>query len=362
MYKPVHQFLLRCRPTLSNRHYHAWQTAHVVLLVADYNRANALNRSYEILARERWTLIETQRRSTLIDEEVRKEGGDVLNAYVTAQVEGHWIKAFPDHFAAGKKGIAPMRPPRVGEAFVDQVVEKAGGRRLSPAETNYQATRNSDYLIDDFIYELKDLQEEGLEKPERQAKLAELFRPYHPGELEIQIDPSILAPDDLFRYAKIVGGPLHKAVRSAADQIKATKLHFKNPELKGGILVLNSGYYSLPHETFVQLLLHYVRNDTSQIESAVCMTVGFATNGFNHWLNTHFHPARRASPTEDRLGKSFGGMVGTFMTEWSRAGFQTGEEPAPLPVPIAFEHEGVHYHYTPECIPPPWTPEAPIND
>ena len=359
MHKPVHQFLLQCRPSLSNRHYHSWQTARVVLFVADYNWKNALHRSSEILAKERWMLIETHRRATLIDEEVRKEGGDVLNAYFTAQVEGHWIKVFPDHFAAGKKGIAPMRPPRIGEAFVDRVVENAGGRRLSPAETNYQKTRNSDYLVDDFIYELKDLQEEGLEKPERQAKLAELFRPYHPGKYEIQIDPSILTPEDLFRYAKIVGGPLHKAVRSAADQIKATKLHLRNPELKGGILVLNSGYFSLPHETFVKLLLHYIHNDTSQIESTVCMTVGFTTNGFNNWLNSRFHPSHKASPTEDRLGNSFGEMIGAIMTEWSRAGFKDSEEPVPLPVPIVFEHKGIRFHYMPDCIPPPWSPEAP---
>jgi hypothetical protein len=104
MNKPVHQFLLRCRPTLNNRHYHAWQTAYVVLFVADYDRMNALNRSYEILAKERWTLIETQRRATLIEKEVRKEGGDVLNAYLTAQVEGHWIKVFPDHTAVQLRG------------------------------------------------------------------------------------------------------------------------------------------------------------------------------------------------------------------------------------------------------------------
>jgi hypothetical protein len=358
MARPVHRLTLRCRPSPGNSQYHPWQTAHIVLFIADESRERALKRSFEILAAERWAIIETLQRGTLIDEVVREEGGEVLKAYLSAQDEGHWIRVFPDHFASGKRGISPTRPPRLGESFVDTVVEKAGGRRLSPMERNQNQTRNADYRIDDYIYELKDIQEEGMEKPERQAKLADLFRPYFPDDPEILLDASVLSPDDLFLYAKIVGGPVQKAVRSAADQIKATKRHLAEPSLKGGIIVLNSGYYSLPLETFSHLLQHYARNDTSQIESVVCFTVNFSTNGFSHWLNSRFFPPEGGLPVERRLGDGFGAAVGEFMTNWSRNGFQSEGELAPVAAPISFEHEGILYRYFPQCLPPRWTPES----
>lgn len=358
MDRQVHRFILRCRPASNNAKFQPWQTAHVVLFVADDDRENALKRSFEILAAERWALIETQSRATLIDEAVREEGGEVFNAYLIAQVDGHWIGIFPDHFGSGTRGIPTTRPPRLGEAFVDSVVEKAGGRRLTATERNSNRTRNADYRIDEFIYELKDIQEEGMEKPERQAKLAALFRPYFAGQTEILIDPSILSPDDLIRYAKIVGGPVHKAVRSAADQIKTTKCHLGAPSLRGGIIVLNSGYYSLPHDTFIELLRHYARNDTSQIESVVCMTVDFSTNGFNHWLNTWFFPPKDGLPVERRLGDGFEAAITDFMTSWGRSGFQSGGDPVPVAAPIAFEHDGVFFRYVPRSVPPPWTPES----
>ena len=126
--------------------------------------------------------------------------------------------------------------------------------------------------------------------------------------------------------------------------------------------MLNSGYYSMPPETFSQLLLHYAQNDTSQIESVVCLTVNFTTNGFSHWLNSRFFPSEGGLPVERRLGKGFGAAVGEFMTNWSRKGFQSEGELAPVAVPIAFKHEGVFYRYFPESLPPRWTPESMMRE
>ena len=54
---------------------------------------------------------------------------------------------------------------RITEAFVDQVVADIGGERIPTDDEN----RTVDYLIGDWLFELKDHQEEGLEQPERQS-------------------------------------------------------------------------------------------------------------------------------------------------------------------------------------------------
>jgi hypothetical protein len=350
--------MVLCRPSANNRSYHDWQTARLVVLVAQESGIDALVRFRELLTQHRWLLIETSRRDILIEERVREAGGAFWDAYQTAQRRGYWIEIFPDHFASGKKGIPPIRPPRIGEAFVDQMVQLAGGRRLSKEERNDDKTRNADYRIDDFVIELKDIQEEGMEKPERQAKIATLFRPYFPDEPEILIDPSLLSDEDLQQYAAIVGGPIKNAIKSAAEQIKATKQHLKAPQLRGGIIVVNSGYYSLPPEIFEQLVVEYAQSETRQIESVVCITGGFATDGFNSWINTSFYPPTGGLPVETRMGDAFGSALDGLMNNWSRSGFREAGEPAPIPVAVVFEKDGVTYRYFPHGLPAPWSPDA----
>ena len=75
-------------------------------------------------------------------------------------------------------------------------------------------------------------------------------------------------------------------------------------------------YYSLPHDTFIELLRHYARNDV-----------------------------------ERRLGEGFEAAINDFMTSWGRSGFQSGGDPVPVAAPIGFEHDGVSFRYVPRSLP-----------
>ena len=355
---PVQRFILKCRPTDINRSYHAWQTAILVVFIAEADEATSLRRLSELLHQHRWMLIQTEQCATLIEDRVKQSDGAVWKAYQTAQQRGYWIEIFPDHFASGKDGIPPVQAPRLSEAFVDRLVTAAGGRRLTDQERNHDKTRNADYRLDDYIIELKDIQEEGMEKPERQAKLAALFRPYFPNETEILIDPSVLSSEDVQTFATVMGGPVKNAIKSAAEQIKATKAHLGLLNLRGGLIVLNSGYYSLPSEVFEQLVIHYARKETNQIEAVVCIMGSISTDGFNTWVNTSFYPPQGGLPVEERLGKCFSSTVDELMTDWSRNGFLPTDKSAPIPVPVAFEQDGVTYRYFPPGISPRWTPDS----
>lgn len=66
-----------------------------------------------------------------------------------------------------------IRP--LSEADIDAVIEAAGGVRAH-ADADRRHSPGADYLLGEAVIELKALDDEGLVKPERQAKLATLFR------------------------------------------------------------------------------------------------------------------------------------------------------------------------------------------
>lgn len=70
-----------------------------------------------------------------------------------------------------------LRP--ISESDIDQVVEDARGKRAHP-DADRREQIGADYVLGNCVIELKALDDEGLAKPERQAKLAALFRPLTP--------------------------------------------------------------------------------------------------------------------------------------------------------------------------------------
>lgn len=352
----VQRFQLRCIPAPTNRAYHRWQTALLVVLIAQEDRRAALLEMKRLMRMHRWQIAETLQCATLIEERVRASGGKLWEAYEVARQRGYWIEIFPDHFASGRDGLPPVLPPPFDEEFIDRVVARAGGRRLTMAERNQDRTRNVDYRLDQCLVELKDIQEEGLEKPERQQKLAALFCPYFPGETEVLIDPAVLSPDDLYVYADLISGPLRVALKSASDQIKATKVHLGEPSLSGGVIVLNTGYYSLAPAQFQQLAVAHAQA-SRHIEWTVCISMEFSTDGFSTHMMTEFYPPTGGPAVVQRLASAFELEQEVFMNAWpGRLG--TSPEKRTVPAPVVFEIDGVTYRYFPRCLAPRWTPES----
>jgi hypothetical protein len=328
----------------------------VVLIIAASSKREALESRVKVLTDQRWDVLQTREKSTLIEKRIREAAGAVMNAYDVALRRGSWGEVFPDHFASGKKG-ANIRAPRMDEQFIDRVIHDAGGRRLTSEEKANEQIRNADYLLLNHVIELKDIQEEGLEKPERQAKLARLFLEYSDRD-EILIDASILSDDHLLRYADIIGEPLKSQIKSAGQQIKSTKSHLSDEALKGGVILLNSGYFTLPAEVFHDQACRYAQKDSSHIDFVVTLTAGFATDGFNSWFNFQFLPSPVSSPIEEVLGEAVISNERRFMTEWARKGFEPPNIAAPVPAPVTFVYDGKRFTYYPAGLPPPWTPES----
>jgi len=185
-----------------------------------------------------------------------------------------------------------------------------------------------------------------LEVKTRQKKLAQLFGNKRKGDF-VSLDPSDLSEIEYRKYLDIIGGPIKTQVRSASDQIKKSKVHLSEQELQGGVIFLNTGYYSLPHPIFADAVERFSQKDSKQISLVVCMSNMVLTNGFDATTYFHFYPEHSDNETVDKLYHAFMNEVGNLMTSWGRSGFGKSEVPASTLKPILFDEEGKTYGVVP---------------
>ncbi len=349
----IQRICVRAKPKATNPDYFDWQTANICIFVPDNDKEIAVERGRKELDHRHWEFIEYENKSTLIEEKVRDAGGEVWEAFQYARKGKIYFKVFPEHFGSGDKKEKPILPAKITEEFIDQVVVDAGGRRLSEQEKR-SGVRNADYLIGDFVFELKDLQEEGLEKGGHQKKIAELFSRYSPNESEIVIDPSILSKPDYIAYLNIMGRPIKTHIRTASRQIKDTKILLDRPNLLGGIILLNTGFGSFPHEAFSEQVERYASKDSRQFYAVVSISVWSYTNGFDTYVFYRFSPPLPTHKEVIALKDSFSRRFEEMMTNLVRGEIPEVSERASPVKPVAFKHLGIDFAWVPPKVPLSW--------
>ncbi len=109
------------------------------------------------------------------------------------------------------------------EQDLDRIVEVAGGARAHP-DADQRDREGADYLIGTTLIELKMLVDEGFAKPERQARLAELFSAEDPVRPVVVLDPARLPAPGQLKYRRIIEGPssapLQRLVRSSFNPVR----------------------------------------------------------------------------------------------------------------------------------------------
>lgn len=344
----ISRVCVEAKPEQDHPEYREWQTANLAVFVRASSRLDAIRAARKVLEDARWAVIKIELCDLLVEARVEAQGGPVLDAYRRAQRDGHALTVFPKHFGAGTDVGVPMRPPRVTEGFMDQVVVDAGGERL---ETD-GSTRLADYRIDDWIFELKDLQQEGLEKEERQRKLADLFARFASDDSPIRIEPSVLNEDEYRQYLDIISRPIQGQVKSASKQIRATKQRLGD-DLHGGLIYVNTGYGSFPPDEFGPLVERYVAKDTSQIEAVLTVTTWNVTNGFDSEIFYRMHPDDPQQEVVRRLQDAFAGRFEEAMTKLIRGQLDGATLVDPLQ-PHAFVVDGLDFAWVPPELPPTW--------
>ncbi|HVX56101.1 MAG TPA: hypothetical protein VHA37_00050 [Candidatus Saccharimonadales bacterium] len=345
---------VHAKPARNHRTFKEWETADIVVFVVANEFDRAISRATEFLKRQRWEVLSVQRCDRLIGRRIRKHGGEVWELYQQARAEGAAMKVFPKHFAPGPEGIPGIRPPRVTEAFIDTVIHDVGGERLETDDKN----RVADYRIGDWLFELKDLQQEGLLQPERQQKLAALFAPYIIAGKPLAITPDLLADEDRRRYFDILSSPIQGQVKSASKQIRSTKQLLDDGRLRGGIIYLNTGYGSFPPEEFGPLVERYTRKDTTQIEALLCVSTWSVTNGFDTEIYFRLYPEESPFPVVTQIQDAFAERFEEALTQLIRGELSKSAELADPLTPVAFTVNGLDFAWHPPLLPLPWSADS----
>jgi hypothetical protein len=165
------------------------------------------------------------------------------------------------------------------EADVRAVIESAGGHIAHPDQDRRRA-QGADFVLGNAVLELKILDDEGLGKPERQAKLGALLERLHPGRPVVVVDRSALGDADRREFDRVMEGPIKAAVASARKQLRQSRREIADVDCSI-LLILNNGYSALNHQDLTQLVAHRVRQDTSEIDGVVVAGCYFHSDTFD---------------------------------------------------------------------------------
>lgn len=229
------------------------------------------------------------------------------------------------------------------ELDLDRIVEAAGGAKAHP-DADRRDREGADYLVGTTLIELKMLDDEGFAKPERQARLAELFSAQEPDRPVVILDPDRLPEPERLKYRRIIEGPVKRAVAKARAQLIQSRAEI--PDATGSVLwIVNNGYTALDHDTLEEIVANRVRQDTSHIDGVIVSGCYYHSDGFDSvflWPCTYVPiNAAYAFPEFDALQDAFQDFADEYMTALVQQEVPAG---ARLPVSdVTFDIDGVRY-------------------
>lgn len=237
--------------------------------------------------------------------------------------------------------MQPFRIRPISEQDLDAVIVRAKGRRAH-LDADRRSEIGADYRLGGAVIELKALDEDGLDKPERRAKLAQLFREYWPDRPVIVLDPARLPLEGLRRYRTIMRGPLKSGITQANKQLQQSRL--EHPDASCSVLFLvNNSYAALTHDELMALAQERVINDTTHIDALVvagCYLHGDGFEAMSIWPmdRVEIFPERPFTGYE-ALKSAWSGLADKLMTEMIISG-----EGTKTPVKdTVFEIDGVTF-------------------
>lgn len=276
----------------------------------------------------------------LIHHLCEQETGDFLNAYNLAREIGFSFTAFSDF---GNMNMNFYRVPRFGENDFEQIINLLGGKKI-PAAT----TRTPDFLLDNILLEFKDLQKESLENKERQKSIAKHFEGVE--NFAVNIDPSLDFGALTYGYHKLIKNTIKNNFKSASDQIKIYR--FGNDFKEAGIILFNTGLYSLPHELFKEMVTDILNRETRTIQFAFIFSQKMQTNGWDmyavfvgEWIGNI--PVRLAE-VKNKMDE----LVNTKMAQMMHS--NDSELFIESQKPISFEIDNKIFFWNPGQIKFPW--------
>jgi len=226
----------------------------------------------------------------------------------------------------------------LAENDFDEIIFNAGGGRYTN-DTKIQEL-NCDYVLDETVIELKIIEEEPIDKKEKQKKFIELF--------PSNADTVILYPNDeqKYKYYSILESPIQKALKKASKQLQASATNI-NAKLRIAI-IMNNGLYMVSEREFEEITIRRAKNDTSGIDILIICSMHYYSDQFDMRVFFEFKDFEinnieyeNKDDIIERLRKSWNKKTEQYMTEQlTNTNLTRSKKPIQ---DLFFESEGIRY-------------------
>ncbi len=276
----------------------------------------------------------------LIRDKCKGQGGEFWDAYCDAENKGFSFTDFSDN---GNSNMHFYRFPRISEKDFEHIINRIGGNKILETQK-----RTPDFKVKNILLELKDLQEESLENKQRQVSISKLFE--NIDEYAINIDPSLDFGELTSSYHRLIKNTIKNHFKSASGQIKQ---YNKNNDFKSaGIVLFNTGLYSLPHELFKKMVTDILNNETKTIEFALIFSQRMQTNGWDMYAVFASEWVGNQPIELDRLKSELDKLVNKRMTEMMQKNDSSNIIESQKP--ISFEIDNKVFYWNPGQLKFPW--------
>ncbi|MRX38342.1 hypothetical protein GJU43_03580 [Flavobacterium sp. LC2016-23] len=187
-------------------------------------------------------------------------GGDLWEAYITAEHDGYSFTSFSE---ASFSNLYYHNIPRFNESDFETIICQLGGSKIPE-----RATMTPDFMLGDLVIELKDLQKESLYNEERRNTITKIFE--EDNGISVNINFSAASGEVKTAYKRVIANSIKNAVGKASKQIKEyRKINSVN---MGGVFLINTGYFSLEHNLFKAIVEEIIARDTTTINFVYIFT------------------------------------------------------------------------------------------
>ena len=285
---------------------------------------------FEISMAEKYPICSDIHLDILVEESCKQEGGAFWEAYLEAAEDMYSLTCF-NH----PGGRTSAMIPRFSEADFAGLLQKIPD----------SSTQTPDFRYGNVIMKLKDLQQESLKGEERQQNIAALFE-----ELTdrcINLDPLADYGGLTAKYHRLIQNSIHNHLQKASSQIKTYRK--TQTVTAGGMIFLNTGMFSLPHELFKTLIADLLERRTKTIEFAFVFSQVMQGNGFDQYVIFKGEFIGKVPQEIQFQQQAVNNLIQRKMTDMMRDPKQilSLEEQQPL----SFEKNGKIFYWNPGPVP-----------
>jgi len=232
--------------------------------------------------------------------------------------------------------------PRFAELDFEHLITKMGGRKI-PEIT----TKTPYFFLDGVIIELKDIQKEGLFDKDRRKAIAKMF-----GHLEVHavnLDPSTDHGNLTAKYHAQIRNTIQNQVKTASGQIKTYKE--TNEVRAAGVILLNTGMFSLPDQLFRSMVTHILTYQTNTIEFAFVFSQVAQSNGFDTIANFYGDFIGDVPDAVKPLKEKVSDLIEAKMTDMVLSPNRAKTIPSQHPISFFADHKIFYWN-------PGWLPDS----